>query len=394
MNTSKSRPLAKVFWPVMLLTAALSLPVDTQAAPSPKARHEHSEKADRGHGKKQEKQQDKRETRKQENRAANQDRGRRQGQEQRAQAQQRAELQRQQKAAQKRQAELQKKAELQRQSQLQQQRKLELQRKANLQRQAELQRKAELQRRYDSQRTVQRSAVPRDRRVGYINGNAGRYRYYDRNNGRYYESRYGRGDTIVVDGYLTNEGGQCQALRDDNGELYMLVGNTYGLRRGDHARVTGRVVDGGYCDWEGTAFEIADVKALWADRRHQTVYYHHSYDGESFGSRNSWVGRRPRAFENRIERYGYYDGDRNRYDDRYRTNDRDYDDRDGNRQLIVREGRLYNNRGCTVLDAGGDTFALSGDLRGHRSGDKVKVTGFLGGPSGCADRTIQVGEIR
>jgi hypothetical protein len=222
------------------------------------------------------------------------------------QAQQRADLQRQQ-ALQRRQAELQRKAELQRQAQLQQQRQLELQRRANLQRQAELQRraelqrKAELQRRYNDQRTVTRYSAPRNR-VGYLNGNAGRYRYYDRNNGRYYESRYGRGDTLVVDGYLTREGYSCQALRDDNGELYMLVGNTYGLRNGDHARVTGRVVDGGYCNWEGTAFEITDVKALWADRRHQAVYYHHSYDGESFGDRNEWYGRRPRSFYNRIER--------------------------------------------------------------------------------------------
>ncbi|MES1245737.1 MAG: hypothetical protein ABUT39_29290 [Acidobacteriota bacterium] len=298
MNTSKSRPLAKVFWPVMLLTAALSLPVDTQAAPSPNARHEHSERADRAQGRNQQKQQ-KQEAKKQESKTE-----RRQ-----AQQVQRVELQRQQAAAQRRQAEIQRKAQLQRQAQLQQQRKLEiqrqanlqrqteLQRRANLQRQAELRRQAELQRRYNSQRYV----APRNR-VGYLNGNAGRYRYYDRNNGRYYESRYSRGDTIVVDGYLTREGYSCQALRDDNGELYMLVGNTFGLRGGDHARVTGRVVDGGYCNWEGTAFEITDVKALWADRRHQAVYYHHSYDGESFGDRDNWFGRRPRAFSNRIER--------------------------------------------------------------------------------------------
>jgi hypothetical protein len=413
MNTSKSRPLAKVFWPVMLLTAALSLPVDSQAAPSPKARHEHSEQANKGQGKKQ----DKKQERKQDNKADRQvhqdrqDRGRHQGADragqQRAQAQQRVEQQRLQ-AAQRRQAELQRKAQSQRQTQLQQQRKLELQRKANLQRQAELQRQTELQRRANLQRqaelqrrtSAQRSAVSRDRRdrqVGYLNGNAGRYRYYDRNNDRYYESRYGRGETIVVDGYLTNDGRSCQALRDDNGELYMLVGNTYGLRTGDHTRVTGQVVDGGACDWEGTAFQITDVKALWADRRHQSTYYHHQYDGESFGSRNNWMGRRPRAFENRIERYGYYDRDQNRYDDRYRSDDRNdrYDDgRNGNRQLIIREGRLYNDRGCALLDTGNDTFGLTGNVGGHRNGDDVKVTGFLEGPSRCADKTIRIGEIR
>jgi hypothetical protein len=315
MNTSKSRPLAKVFWPVMLLTAALSLPVDTQAAPSAKARNEHSQQ-------KQEKKQEKREQKAerrgdrqvqhQDNRQVHQDRQDR-GQQRATQAQQRAELQRRQ-SAERRQAELQRQTQLQRQAQFQRQRQLDLQRQANLQRQAQLQRQtelqrranlqrqAELQRRYDSQRSVQRYAAPRNGRVGYLNGNAGRYRYYDRNSNQYYESRYSRGDSIVVDGYLTNEGGSCQALRDDNGELYMLVGNTFGLRSGDHTRVTGRVVDGGYCNWEGTAFEIGDVKALWADRRHQSTYYHHQYDGESFGNRNNWLGRRPRAFQNRIER--------------------------------------------------------------------------------------------
>jgi hypothetical protein len=299
MNTSKSRPLAKVLWPVMLLTAALSLPVDTQAAPSPNARHEHSERADQAQGRQKDRKQEKKQEAKAErhdNRPLQHDRGRHEGELRRqAELQQRqAELQRQAQLQQQRRIELQRRANLQRQAQLQQQRRLELQRRADLQR------RAELQRRYNSQRTVQRYVVPRNR-VGYLNGNAGRYRYYDRNNGRYYESRYGRGDTLVVDGYLTREGYSCQALRDDNGELYMLVGNTFGLRNGDHARVTGRVVDGGYCNWEGTAFEITDVKALWADRRHQAVYYHHSYDGEGFGNRNEWVGRRPRTFLNRIE---------------------------------------------------------------------------------------------
>jgi hypothetical protein len=267
MNTSKSRPLAKVFWPVLLLTAALSLPVDSQAAPSPGSRNAHADRADKN-VRKQEK--------KAERREAHQDRGRHlgqvQGQQNRAEARQRAELQRQ--------AEIRRQAELQRQAQLQRQRQLQLQRQAELQRRA----------------SAQRYAVPRDR---YYGSTADRYRNDNRyrNNGQYV-SRYDRGDNIVVDGYLTNEGSSCQALRDDNGELYMLVGNTYGLRTGDHARVTGRVVDGGYCDWEGTAFEITDVKALWADRRHRSTYYHHQYDGESFGDRSRWLGRRPRPFDN------------------------------------------------------------------------------------------------
>lgn len=282
MNTRKSKPLAKVFWPVLLLVAALALPADTQAAPSHKSRQAHSEKAEKNEKKNQKK-------------ALQQQR--------QVQAQQRAELNRQRAALQRqatinqrtraqvqRQAQLQRQAELNRQTALNRQAALQRQRQIALQRQAELNRQAELRRRVELQRrsTARGYAVPTDRY---------------RNDDRYYatQNQYQQGGTIAVDGYLTNEGNRCQALRDDNGELYMLVGNTYGLGTGDHARVVGRVVDGDYCDWEGTAFEITDVKALWADRRHQSVYYHHSYDGESFGHRNNWAGRRPRVFQNRIQ---------------------------------------------------------------------------------------------
>jgi flagellar biosynthesis GTPase FlhF len=282
MNTRKSKPLAKVFWPVLLLSAALALPADIQAAPSHKSRQAHIEKAEKNQKKNQKK-------------ALQQQR--------QVQAQQQAELNRQRAAIQRqatinqrtraqvqRQAQLQRQAELNRQAELQRQRQLALQRQAELNRQAELRRRVELQRRSTANRY----------RYDDRYRNDDRYRYDDRYYATQNQNQYQQGGTIVVDGYLTNEGYRCQALRDDNGELYMLVGNTYGLGTGDHARVVGRVVDGDYCDWEGTAFEITDVKALWADRRHQSVYYHHNYDGESFGHRDNWVGRRPRLFQNRI----------------------------------------------------------------------------------------------
>jgi len=315
MNTTKSRPLAKVFMPVLLLSAALSLPVDSHAAPSPREKNAHADRADKNQNQKQKKHQ------KQEAQAAQQNQQNQRSNradERKAAAQRQAELNRQ-RAAERRaanqQAEVRRQAEVQRQANLKQQfertrreRQLREARQVEIQRQAELNRRAELQRRAQ----VQRQAVPR-----------GRYydRWYDRSTGRYRAYSGGRswsrGDSIAVDGYLTDEGYSCQALRDDNGELYMLVGNTYGLRSGDHARVVGRVVDGGYCDWEGIAFEITDVTALWADRRHQAVYYHQNYDGGRFGDRDNWMGRRPRAFANKIERYGYYDQDRNRYNERY-----------------------------------------------------------------------------
>jgi hypothetical protein len=327
MNTSKSKPLAKVFGPVLLLSAALALPVDSYAAPSPRERNAHADKADKNEKKanraeRQKRNQQQDEVRQERSQARSNTRNNK-GQERRAEAQRQADLNRQraaerqaasQRAEVRRQAELKKQNENSRRArQLQESRQAELNRQAAIQRQAELNRRAELQRQAELNRRteLQRRADLQRRTELQRRSNAQRYafprnRFYDRSNNRYQNYAGGRswnrGDTIAVDGYLTNEGYRCQALRDDNGDLYMLVGNTYGLRTGDHARVVGRVVDGGYCDWEGTAFEITDVTALWADRRHQAVYYHQNYDGGRFGDRDNWMGRRPRAFYNRIER--------------------------------------------------------------------------------------------
>ncbi|HET9225045.1 MAG TPA: hypothetical protein VFR31_00140 [Thermoanaerobaculia bacterium] len=354
MNTNKSKPLAKVFGPVLLLSAALSLPVDSYAAPA-KERNAQSQRAD-----KQERKANRAETQKQQKKQSQKQEARNnnnRGDEQRAAAHRQAEINRQRaaerKAAAQRQADLNRQraaerkatnqraearraetqrlqqqfeqnrrerqlresrqAELNRRAQLQRQAELNRQRQVELNRRAELQRQADLQRRYNNQRY----AAPRDQFGKQYYGT----RWFDRSNNRYRSYAGGRswsrGDTIAVDGYLTDEGYSCQALRDDNGDLYMLVNHTYGLRTGDHARVVGRVVDGGYCDWEGIAFEITDVTALWADRRHQAVYYHQNYDGGQFGDRDNWIGRRPRQFQNRVERFGYYDRDANRYRDRY-----------------------------------------------------------------------------
>ena len=416
MNTSKTKPLAKVFGPVLLLSAALALPGDSYAAPSPRARNAHSDKADKNEKKANRAERQKRNQQQEvrQDRQRNEVRSNR-GEERRAAAQRQAELNRQKAAerraaaqrAEARQAEVQRKAESKRlkqqqdqsrrERQLRESRQAELNRQAALQRQAELNRRAELQRQADLNRRAElQRRADLQRRANAQRYTFPRNRWYDRSSDRYRSYAGGRswnrGDSVAVDGYLTDEGYSCQALRDDNGDLYMLVGHTYGLRTGDHARVVGRVVDGGHCDWEGIAFEITDVTALWADRRHQTVYYHQNYDGGRFGHRDNWLGRRPRQFQNRIERYGYYDRDRNRYDDRY-GDDRYDDDYDGKRQMIIRQGRIFNDRGCTVLESGGDVFGLTGNLRGHGGGDDVKVTGFLEGPSRCADKTIRIGEI-
>jgi hypothetical protein len=58
-----------------------------------------------------------------------------------------------------------------------------------------------------------------------------------------------------------------------------MVGNTYGLEPGEHVRLYGRIVDGGTCGWEGTAFDIYEVRTVWADDNHRRTYYDHLHDG-------------------------------------------------------------------------------------------------------------------
>src|SRR5688572_32035250 len=52
MNTNKNRNLAKGFMPVLLLSAALSLPAVSVAAPSPNGKAHAADKADKNHEKK------------------------------------------------------------------------------------------------------------------------------------------------------------------------------------------------------------------------------------------------------------------------------------------------------------------------------------------------------
>ncbi len=255
MNARKS--LVKVFAPVLLLTASLALPMDTMAAPAHdrQAAHEKAEKKD-----KKDKQ----------NKGARKQAQARQRQQKAQQAQQKAARQqaiRQKIARQDRQRQLQAQRQLelqQRQGRLQRQNQLRLQqqRQLELQRQAELRRQAEIR---------QRNAYRNNR---YDNRYATPYRSGGRRGG-------GGADPNIfhVDGYLNNEGSECLSLRDHNGRLWALAGNTRGLQPGEHVRLYGRIVDGGVCGWQGTAFDIHEVRTVWADDRHRTTYYDHLHDG-------------------------------------------------------------------------------------------------------------------
>jgi len=287
MKIHRTRILTKTSWPVLLLTAALALPAQAQA--------------DRGQHRGWDKNQQKHEQ---------QDRARGREQQQRQQVQ-RQQVQRQQVQRQQVQRQQVQRQQVQRQRVQVQRQQVQVQRQRQVY--VQPQRQVYVQR---QQRQVyvqpQRRVVVRPRVQVYVRPSAPYYRG-GRSNGYYTHDRGYRGsyrqasELFSLDGYLTNEGGVCQAMRDDNGHLFALVNDPYGLRSGDHVRLTGRVVDGSYCNWEGTAFEVEAVNALWADRRHRNVYYFDQLDG-GFGNRSEWIGQQPRPFDD-----GY--GDDDGYDD-------------------------------------------------------------------------------
>ncbi len=235
MNTRKS--LAKVFGPVLLLTATLALPVDTAlAAPHGRA-------------------------------AAHAQANQHKQKDQKGQKQQQRQAARQQQVAQRQQA-------IARQQAVQQQ---------NLRRQQVVVQRQQVVRR----QTVQRRQVVQPQRIIVRQQPQTRVYQYDSRvytNGTYYDPRYrtqrGGADrsVVAIDGYL-DDGRDCMLLRDHEGRTWAMVGGTYGLEPGEHVRLYGRIVDGGACNWEGTAFDIYEVQTVWADDHHKRTYYDHLYDG-------------------------------------------------------------------------------------------------------------------
>ena len=330
-----NRKLAKGLWPVLLLSAALSLPAASGAAPSPKE-----------HGKARAAEQWNQKQQKQQNKAVAKA----------VKQQQRAERQAQKQAIQ-------------------------------VQRQAVRQNRAAAKRSQivvvpsrravrapvvvaPGRRIVQAPVVVRPTRkvapapiivqpsrqvyrapvysAPYVANRAIRTRpWYGWNNRKNY-SRYGSGE-FQLEGTFVGQQYGCALLQDNQGQVIPLLNNPGDLVRGDHLLVTGRIQNSSVC---GTAFRIFNVDDVWNDRN------------------------------------GRYQGDR--YDDRY---DR-YDDR-GNRDLISVNGVIDRGLYCTSIDGdNGERYALSGDLGDFRDGDRARVIGFVGGRSLCGARTIDVQEIR
>lgn len=287
MNTRKS--LAKVFGPVLLLTATLALPIDTAQA------KEHGRAAAHAQADQHQKQTKNK-----------------QKVQQRKLVQKQAEVRRQQTAHRQPVVRKQvvKKQVVRQQTARQVARQQALQRQAALDRQAALQRQQSLQR----QRALQAQALSRQQALARQRAldrqrALQRQRQVYRSDGRYYAAppvrRGGGADPNVfhVDGYL-EAGGDCLFLHDHEGRTWAMVGNTYGLQPGEHVRLYGRPVDAGNaCGYRAAAFDIYEVRTVWADNNHKRTYYDHLYDGP-FDQNRAYEDDR------------YYNGQYDTYEDR------------------------------------------------------------------------------
>lgn len=331
MNTNKNRNLAKGFMPVLLLSAALSLPAASVAAPSPNGKAHAADKADKNQ-------------RKAQKEAVKQQR-------QAVRHQQQAVRQQKQVVKQQRQA-------------LQESQRLEAQR----QRQARSVNRAPVV--VERPRTVYRDPAP----VYVAQRNNRNRRSWDGWNRRY--TKYGSG-AFQLDGTFVDQQHGCVLVRDHQGQVIPLVGNPGDLRKGEHLLFSGRIQNNTVC---GTAFRVDTVERVWADAGHRRVLFDRRHDGEYYDRSGGRYSSRDR-YDNRNDRP---------YDDRY---NRDGYDPDGRRAISI-DGRLDDSGDCPVIRGDrGEYYDLVGDLSRFQDGRHVRVIGRDGIRSNCGGPAIEVGEI-
>jgi hypothetical protein len=317
MNARKS--LVKFFGPVLLLTASLALPADTMAAPGHGRQAAHAKAENhKKQNKKQNANPGQQRQRQQQARAARV----RQERQRAPQRQRHQQVARQKVVKQKIVKQKAVRPRVTQQSRVRTQRQIQTQRQLELQRQRQLQlqqRQSQVRVQQQRQLALQRQAeLRRQSQIQQRNTYRNRNRYHAavpyRSGGR----RGGGGadpNVFAIDGYLSDEGRECLTLRGHDGRLWSLAGGTYGLQPGEHVRLYGRIVDGGACGWQGTAYDIYEVQTVWADERHRTTYYDHLYDGpfDQLGSGD--------RYDDRYDD-GYYDDDpyNNGADIPYRNN--------------------------------------------------------------------------
>ena len=98
------------------------------------------------------------------------------------------------------------------------------------------------------------------------------------------------GVDFTSDGYLSwDEDSDCLLVREHEGKVRVLTGAIDGLDESDHVLLLGHTVNGGAeCnDYDGPAYQVTEVWAIWAADNHKRTYYDHETDG----SFRAWVRR-------------------------------------------------------------------------------------------------------
>jgi hypothetical protein len=134
-----------------------------------------------------------------------------------------------------------------------------------------------------------------------------RARSWDGWNRRY--NKYGSG-AFQLDGTFVDQQYGCVLVRDHQGQVIPLVGNPGDLRRGEHLLLSGRIQNNTSC---GTAFRVDSVDRVWADASHRRVLFDQRYDGEYSSAAPYDRYNERRGYDNRYDRNRSDD----RYDDRY-----------------------------------------------------------------------------
>jgi hypothetical protein len=255
MRTNTNRNLAKGFMPVLLLSAALSLPAASVAAPAPNGKAHAADKADKNHKQK--------------------------AKQHAQQAQKHAQK------AQKQAAKAQKNQKV-----------------------------VVVPQRVVRQRVVQQRVVVPQRQVVvrqpvvvqkpvYVaqRNNRNRARSWDGWNRRY--NKYGSG-AFQLDGTFVDQQYGCVLVRDHQGQVIPLVGNPGDFRKGEHLLMSGRIQNNTVC---GTAFRVDSVERVWADNNHRRVLFDRRQDGEYY-DRSGGRYSRDRYDDRYDDRYN----DNDRYD--------------------------------------------------------------------------------
>ncbi len=213
-----------------------------------------------------------------------------------------------------------------------------------------------------------------------------------------------------IDGNVSVHG-RCLMLRQHNGRILALRGETRGLIDGDHARLEGRYAPDPGCGAPG--FEVAAVETLWADGHHDVVAFDER-GGEPFLRYAERTGRFDLPDRGPDARYGAPGPDA-RYGaagpgpgspgpdrpDAYR----DLPDRygryvyQGPHRDVTLVGTLHEAVGtCPTLETNKHiVVALDGDLGTYQAGDVVRVSGklFDRDPNApCGGPTVLLASIR